>query len=416
MRADLTSTNNQTSKRKVNHSPAGRNIRLVFFSFGILEQAGGFEHYLTSTARGLSERYKDLDITIVTMDPKIVEKLQHLFSLYFFRKHDPKAIYKEPYEAVRKKLGPVKYVRASSLKGLTQLLQDGDLIYSKNEVLELVMLKCIGFKKLPPVIIGVHTPIFYPNTPSLSSRLHNLVYTGPIYRKLIKHLNSIQVHNKDDLELVRTKLGFANTKIVKQPFEIPELKDTAPHPGKLRLLFVGRLTEAKGIDLLIKTIKKLDDTNPNTFIIKIAGAGDMTTVNEIKQLAQHVKAVEYLGHIQNEKIFDLYKWTDVTLITSKYETLNKVAIETAAAGKIAISTDIPGPREVIQNDITGFLLPPEPEAFVQCIAQLVKLKEEDVTASKKMGRAAYQYVKSKFNAEDAYHGIHEEVVKTAGVH
>ncbi len=388
-------------------------IRLVFFSFGILEQGGGFENYLLATARGLADRYQDLDISIVTMSPEIVERLQHLLTIYFMRVQKPQAIYRETYESVRAKLGNITYTRASSFTELARLLKHADLIYSKNEVLELAVLNRIGLRKLPPIVLGVHTPIYYPNTPSVSARLHNLIYTGPLYRRLIKDVQSVQVNNQDDLELVRRKLKFANTRVMRQAFEVPPLKHFAVKPGKLKILFVGRLTEAKGIDLLTSTIELLERECPGSFCVRIAGSGDASIVADVQRLARNIPVVEYLGHVQNDRVSELYDWADVTVITSNYETLNKVAIETAMAGKIAVCTDIPGPREIVQNHVTGFLLPPNPQAFVSCLSELSQLKANNPTALQRMGFAAYDYIKRKFDADEVYKDMYQEIVHIA---
>lgn len=387
--------------------------RLVFFSFGILEQGGGFEDYLLTTARGLADHYKDLDISIVTMSPEIVEKLQHVLSIYFMREQKPEAIYRETYEAVRQKLGDIPYTRAASLAELAKLLKNADVIYSKNEVLELTVLNRIGLRKLPPIILGVHTPVYYPHTPSLSSKLHNFIYTGVIYRNLIKRIRSIQVNNADDLTLVQQRLKFPNVRVVRQAFDIPELKTASPEGDKLKILFVGRLTEAKGIDLLISTIKTLERTNPGSFSVQIAGSGDASIVAQVQQLERDIPAVHYLGHVPHSQVSELYDWTDVTIVTSNYETLNKVAIETAIAGKVAVCTDIPGPREIIQLGVTGFLLAPKPQAFAACLTKLAELKQHDATALRHMGSAAYDYIKQKFNAREVYQDMHQEILSIA---
>lgn len=392
----------------------GKRIRLTFFSFGILEQGGGFENYLLTTARGLADRYADLEISIVTMSPEIVEKLQHILSIYFMRVQKPDAIYRETYESVRKRLGTVTYTRANSLKELRVLLREADVIYSKNEVLELLVLNWIGMRKLPPIIVGVHTPIYYPHTPSLSAKLHNLLYTGVLYRRLIKRVQSIQVNNADDLRFVQQKLRFSNVRVMRQAIDIPELKQASLEATQLKILFVGRLTEAKGIGLLIETIEQLERKLPGGFAMQIAGSGDASIVRQVQQLAQRIPAVRYLGHVQNSQVSRLYDWADVTVITSSYETLNKVAIETALAGKIAISTDIPGPREVIEDSVTGFLLPPEAQAFVECLMRLAELKGQDPAALRSMGEAAYAQVEREFNAHKVYVAMYREIAMVAG--
>jgi glycosyltransferase involved in cell wall biosynthesis len=389
---------------------AHKKFHAVFFSYGILEQAGGFENYLMATTQGLAERHKDLDVTIVTMTPRIVEKLQHLYTVYFFRKQDPKAIYRESYDVIMKKLKNVRYVRADSLAELKAILLTADAIYSKNEMLEMTVLNKLGVKQLPPIIIGVHTPIYYPNTPSLSARLHNLVYTGFVYRQLTKRLKLIQVNNHDDLRFVQQKLKFPNVKVIGQAFDIPQLSPRTQHKGKLRIVFVGRLTEAKGISLLTEVIKRLSHDFSGSYEMKIAGSGDVAFVNQIKRLADKTDGVEYLGHVDNEKVTELYDWTDITVITSEYETLNKVAIETAIAGKIAVCTDIPGPREVIVHNKTGYLLPASSEKFIDKIKELAALRQTDPRRYEAIGNAAYDYVNKKFNAEEVYKEMYNDLL------
>jgi glycosyltransferase involved in cell wall biosynthesis len=385
-------------------------VHIIFFSFGILEQGGGFENYLVTTTRGLADRYDNLEISIVTMSPKIVERLQGLLSIYFMKKQTAEHIYRESLKNITEKLGPVHYRRANSLAELASLLQKGDVIYSKNEVLEMATLHRIGVRKLPPILVGVHTPIYYPHTPSLSAKLHNIVYTGPIYRYFIKHVKAVQVHNKDDVELIKTKLRYPNVKLVSQAFESPPLKAHKTKDNVLRLLFVGRLTEAKGIDLLVEIIGKLGGQYNGPYHLKIAGSGDEATVRQVEKMASNNDSVTYLGHVPNEKITELYDWTDLTLVPSKYETLNKVAIETAQAGKIALCTDIPGPREIIKNGQTGYLISPSSEAFVGQIIELAALKHTSPRDFYDIGEAAYDYIKQKFNPQKAYGDMYQDFI------
>lgn len=392
-----------------------KQLRLTFFSFGILEQGGGFENYLLTTAHGLAEQYPELAVSISTMDPATVEKLQRLLSIYFMRWQDPRGIYRESYQSIRTRLGPqVTYNRATSLKELAEQLQDCDVIYAKNEVLELAVLQYIGIKRLPPVIVGVHTPIRYHYASSLSARLHNLLYSGPMYRWLLKGVQSVQVNTEDDLELVQTELHCAHAAVVRHAIDLPPL-DTAPVAvsKKLRLLFVGRLTEQKGVDLLLAIARQLAQTRPGAFELRIAGSGDNSIAEQVRQLEAVTGNVHYLGHVPNGRIAEQYTWTDATLIPSRFETLNKVAIETAAAGKVAVATDIPGPRSIIEHGVTGFLLPRQQPAFVQCIEQLIDYKQNNPVVLQTMGRAAYERVRSQFDPTTALAELYDDVRQVA---
>lgn len=391
----------------------GRKTRLIFFSYGILEQGGGFEYYLIQTSKDLAVHYPDLDISIVTMSPEKVEKLQHVLSVYFMRKQDPKAIYRETLTSIIDKLKPVSYLRVDNLSELEDVLKTADVIYTKNEVLELTSLNKIGLKKLPPIIAGVHTPVYYPHTPSLSAKLHNFIYTGVVYRSLIKNVRSLHVNNADDLELIRTKLRFKNVKVVRQAFKLDTLQKVSNDTDEFNILFVGRLTEAKGIDLLVSIIKLLEKDPTLTFKVKIAGSGEETFVKEVESLASLSSNVSYLGHVPNSAVSELYDWCDVTLVTSKYETLNKVAIETATAGKVSLCTDIPGPREVVKDKLTGYLLQPNAEDFVRQVKSLIHMKQTDPDAFNMIGLNAYEYIKEKYDPQSAYKELYEDIMRVA---
>lgn len=348
------------------------------------------------------------------MSPKKVERLQRLLSIYFMHKQSAKAIYRENRATIDMKLGRVKYLQADSIDQLKQILQSGDVIYSKNEVLELTTLNWIGVKKLPPIILGVHTPIFYPNTPSMSAKLHNILYTGLFYKYLIKHIKSIQVNNEDDRQFVKQKLKYNNVKVLPQAFTAPKLNQSKQKDGDiLNILFVGRLTEAKGIELLIQIAQALKALKSFKFSFKIAGSGEAAVVKSVETLASEVKEVQYLGHVQNQDIGNLYDWCDVTLITSQYETLNKVAVETALAGKIAVCADLAGPREVIKDNVTGYLLPREVPAFINRLKYLADLKANDPQSIAKIGSQAYEFVSEKFSPDNAYAKFYEDVSKIA---
>jgi glycogen(starch) synthase len=182
----------------------------------------------------------------------------------------------------------------------------------------------------------------------------------------------------------------------------------------LRLLFVGRLTEQKGVDLLLAIARELAKERPGAFELRIAGSGDSGITEQVRQLAASTDGVEYLGHIPNEDISAQYAWADATLIPSRFETLNKVAIETAAAGKVAVAADIPGPRAIIQQGVTGFLLPREQPAFMRCIDKLIEDKQHNPESLYEIGRAAYRRVREQFDPATALGELYDDIRTTVG--
>jgi glycosyltransferase involved in cell wall biosynthesis len=391
-----------------------KHLRVVFFSFGILEQGGGFEMYLISTARGLADRYKDLHISIVTMSPEIVEKLQYFLSIYFLKKQDPKSIYREPTASLKNKLESVAYKQAKSFRELAKTLNECDVIYSKNELLELSVLKYLRHSVKTPTIVGVHTSVYYSFASSLPAKLHNLIYAGPIYSWLIKEASCIDVNQTEDKHFLENRLRLRNVHVMHHAIPVVRGRQITNNSKKLRVLFAGRFTEQKGIDALAEIIRKLSEKSLLTdFEFKIAGSGESSLTDMISDLAKHSTNINYVGHIAHEGIGYLYDWTDVTLIPSRNETLSLIAIETAVAGKVAVASDIPGPREVIENGITGFLVQFDVLAFVETLRRLSALKQNDYKKLIEMGKAAQIKVAEEYDPDVVYRQMYEQLRLTA---
>jgi glycosyltransferase involved in cell wall biosynthesis len=386
-----------------------KKIRLVCFSFGILEQGGGFENFLITLTHGLAEKYPDLDITIVTMSPKIVERLQHILSIYFLKSQGSKSIYRESNDSVLRRLGSVKYVQAASIRELRSILQAGDMLYTKNELLELATLRLVGTKKLPPMMTGIHTPLVYPAAATISAKLHNLLYKSPLYAWLLKPVTSVHVSNDNDYKYVLQAFKPQHLTLLPQPVGLNSGSAYRAHTGRLRLLFVGRLTAIKGVALLQEIIAELEKRYAGKYHLKVVGSGEPSVMDEFRAVSKKNDAVEYIGHVENNRIHEFYDWTDITLITSVYETLSKAAIETSMSKRIVVSTDIAGPREVIVDGETGYLVAAEAAAFCQKIMALDDMRKQRPQAFAAMGQAGHDYVSKKFSDDAVLSAFDEEL-------
>lgn len=378
-------------------------IKLGFFTFGILEQGGGFENFVIETAKNITERSPRVTVTIITASPKLTEKLQHILTVYFLKRHGIKNIYRESTEVVTQKLGRSRYVHFNNFSELITSLNSNDVIYVKNEILELLILKLLKRRLKPPLIMGVHTAIYYPIPQSFSDKLHNLLYCGSFYKWLIRDIRDIKVNTQDNKNYLKFRFGLNNVHVVHCAFDVIPGRQVKNNDHGFRILFVGRITKQKGIDVLIQIIDRLHEKSDfSNFIFKIAGGGQKDYVDKLEDVTIKYKNVQYLGHVENNKISSLYDWTDITIIPSYWETLSWVAAETAIAGKIAICSDIPGPREVIVDNLTGYLVPLGTESFVKKIIELSALKREDPHTFYDIGMNAQNKIIRDFNPDKIY--------------
>jgi glycosyltransferase involved in cell wall biosynthesis len=120
----------------------------------------------------------------------------------------------------------------------------------------------------------------------------------------------------------------------------------------LKILNIGRLTEQKDQITILKAAKVLKEKKIN-FEIIILGSGIMK--NQLKEfiklnyLYNHVKIFDYI-----ENPYPIIKKANLFILSSKYEGLPNVLLESATLKKFIITTKCPtGPKEIICNGKGG---------------------------------------------------------------
>lgn len=359
-----------------------KNYKIALFMIHPLNHGGGVEKYFIDLAKSL---YKNtMQLNIITMDDNFYHIFLRLTQIYYTGDFFGKVIdiRRVSKETIIKNLCNSKWIRASR-KNLGNILNDYDVIYTRNELADLFLLKSIGYSKLPPIIVGVHTPIFYPITKSFYSKFHNFLYMGPIYKWLIGGVKLVHVSNKFSKHLFDSKFKV-KTKLVYHPFSV---EDTLNHikldiselsfdKNRCNIAFVSRLSEQKGIDILLKIIDKLSLV-PNVadkIKINIFGSGEKKYEVILGELEKKYNFVRYYGHVENKFIPSILNNHFMLLSTSRWEVLPFNILEAQAVGLPVIAFDIPGPNDIVVNNKTGFLANSE-EEFVKKILFLIENRQ-----------------------------------------
>jgi glycosyltransferase involved in cell wall biosynthesis len=114
-----------------------------------------------------------------------------------------------------------------------------------------------------------------------------------------------------------------------------------------QLLFVGRLSKEKNINILIEAWKKVMK-NRNDLQLIIVGSGD-------KKYIYKYKNIKYIGHQNFTVIESLLLNSDYLLLPSTTEGLSFSILEAMSYGVPIIASDIIGSNELVINEKTGFL-------------------------------------------------------------
>lgn len=122
------------------------------------------------------------------------------------------------------------------------------------------------------------------------------------------------------------------------------------------ILSVGRLTEQKGFDFLIKTFYEITNSNKNIHLVIL---GDGPLKKDLLELTSKYgisDKVHLIGFVSDVGWFYRHCW--ILVHPARFEGLGMVLIEAMSCGKPVISTDCPsGPREVLSGGKYGVLSP-----------------------------------------------------------
>ncbi|MFH1459576.1 MAG: glycosyltransferase family 4 protein [Candidatus Omnitrophota bacterium] len=192
------------------------------------------------------------------------------------------------------------------------------------------------------------------------------VYSGIELEKFKKNVREKQT--------LRKKLGFSEHDIV---------------IGNLSRLFTH-----KGHEFLLQAAKIIMQKYPKTKLLLI---GDGILRNKLKILAGNLrieKNIVFTGLIVPGKVPQYLQIIDILMHTSLHEGLPRAAVQAFALEIPVIGFDIDGTRDVIKNNVNGFLIAPKNVAGLAAAA--LKLMENRKLAQR-MGKQGADFVRDVFN-------------------
>ena len=174
--------------------------------------------------------------------------------------------------------------------------------------------------------------------------------------------------------------------------DIEEFAPTPEPPGPVKIILIARMIREKGVADFVEAARILHG-RADFILVGAPDEGNPNAVSEPELRAwQSEGLVTWLGPRQD--IAALLAGAHIACQPSTYrEGLPKSALEALAAGKPLVATDIPGCREAVIDNVTGFLVPPrDPSALAAALAKLI----DDPALRARMGQAARLYAEQNF--------------------
>ena len=181
-----------------------------------------------------------------------------------------------------------------------------------------------------------------------------------LYRHVFKLADLVFFQNPDDEKEFRSQIVIPNLKSDLLPgsgINLLEFQSKTPMIHEpIKFIMVARLIVEKGINEYLQAAALVKASYPDT-VIQILGKLDATHSRGMdKNLLQDSVdkgIVEYLG--EQDDVRPLLEKASCVVLPSYREGTPRTLLEAAAMRKPIITTDVPGCREVVEDQVSGFL-------------------------------------------------------------
>ena len=159
------------------------------------------------------------------------------------------------------------------------------------------------------------------------------------------------------------------------------------------VLFVGRITDQKGIFHLLDAAPKLP---PGVQVVLCASAPDTPEIEERlrRRLPEHPNVKWIFEMAPLDVVKQLYSHASVFVCPSVYEPFGIINLEAMACETPVVASAVGGILEVVVDGETGFLVPP---ANSDALATSIRKVLDDPARARAMGRAGRKRVEDKFS-------------------
>jgi len=163
--------------------------------------------------------------------------------------------------------------------------------------------------------------------------------------------------------------------------------------GTVRLLYVGRLTYQKGVDVFIQALHKLD--SKIQFEVELVGDGNAR--RQLETMVQKLGLAErfhFVGWLDRTKLPQRYQQADIFVLPSRDEGMANVILEAMASGLPVIATSIAGNAELVRHGENGLLVTPDdPGRLADALIELMN----KVELRQRMGASGRTLVERKYS-------------------
>lgn len=172
-------------------------------------------------------------------------------------------------------------------------------------------------------------------------------------------------------------------------------------------LYIGRLHEIKNLDILINSYQLYRNSTSNPKPLIIAGDDKSQFARYLKSIVddEGIHGVEFIGHVEDKKKYDLYRNATATFLVSKSENFGNVVVESLGVGTPVVVSD-GTPWESVEINQCGFYVKQDLESIKNA---MLKFSVIDSTSYSKMVNSAVSFARSNFSVANVVPKLKSEL-------
>lgn len=174
--------------------------------------------------------------------------------------------------------------------------------------------------------------------------------------------------------------------VIPNAIQVPEMPEASTREPSTYVLFAGRLSPEKGVDVLLEAASRVG------IDVVVAGDGPSRC-----QLEKEYRSARFVGRVDGSTVNRLIAGATACVVPSRcYENASMSVLEAMAAGAPVVASAIGGIPEQIEAGVSGLLVP---AGDVDALAAALVEIDSRPDAARAMGAAARERVREHFSPE-----------------
>lgn len=206
-----------------------------------------------------------------------------------------------------------------------------------------------------------------------------------------------KTYNLSPNKIVLIPNGLSDNAMCSSELKYKIKRSLSINEQEIIILFSGRLDRGKGIDILIRAMRKLPIKSQYRLII--AGASNVP-IWLLSEVGFTATKITFIGHVEKEELKKWYSIADIGIIPSYYEQCSYTGIEMMMHGLPIISSDGFGLRNMFQDNINALTVKignrSNTEEFVIHLASAIEELLNSDNKRKLLSESARRVYESKY--------------------